>query len=189
MATDRHIVALHLTRPPIEVPDREALGIASHFEAARGAYLIRDHVADQPRMGTILVQGTMTTYNVVRLLPKLSELGLNVKIVAVVSPELFRLQPEAYRERILSAADQMDMTYITNGARRLMRDWVQHRIADEYAMSSDWDDRWRTGGSVDEVLEEAHLSRDWLLRGIQRFVEERPARLDRLRAELAAAQA
>jgi hypothetical protein len=24
----------------------------------------------------------------------------------------------------------MDMTYITNGARRLMRDWVQHRIAD-----------------------------------------------------------
>jgi len=186
MATDKHIVALHLTRPPIVVPDREALGIASHFEAARGAYLIRDYVADQPRMGTILVQGTMTTYNVVRLLPKLSELGLNVKIVAAVSPELFRLQPETYRESILSAADMMDMTYITNGARRLMRDWVQHRIADEYAMSSDWDNRWRTGGSVDEVMEEAHLSTDWLLKGIQRFVDERPARLGRLRAELAA---
>jgi transketolase len=188
MATDRHIVALHLTRPPIQIPDREALGIASHFEAARGAYLIRDYVADQPRMGTILVQGTMTTYNVVRLLPRLSELGLNVKIVAVVSPELFRLQPVAYRERILSPADMMDMTYITNGARRLMRDWVQHRIADEYAMSSDWDNRWRTGGTVDEVLEEAHLSVDWLLQGIQRFVQERPARLERLRSELAAAQ-
>ena len=188
MATDRHIVALHLTRPPIEVPDREALGIASHFEAARGAYLIRDYVADRPRMGTILVQGTMTTYNVVRLLPKLSELGLNVKIVAVVSPELFRLQSDAYRQKILSTADMMDMTYITNGARRLMRDWVQHRIADDYAMSSDWDNRWRTGGTVDEVLEEAHLSMDWLLRGIQRFVEERPARLQRLGAELAAAR-
>jgi transketolase len=187
MATERHIVALHLTRPPIEVPDREALGIASHFEAARGAYLIREYAAGQPRMGTILVQGTMTTYNVVRLLPRLSELGLNVKIVAVVSPELFRLQPAAYRDSILSPADMMDMTYITNGARRLMRDWVQHRIADEYAMSSDWDNRWRTGGSVDEVMEEAHLSRDWLLQGIQRFVEERPARLERLRAELAAA--
>ena len=60
----------------------------------------------------------------------------------------------------------MDMTYITNGARRLMRNWVQHRIADEYAMSSDWDNRWRTGGTVDEVMEEAHLSREWLLRGI-----------------------
>jgi len=108
--------------------------------------------------------------------------------VAVVSPELFRLQPDAYRERILSPADMMDMTYITNGARRLMRDWVQHRISDEYAMSSDWDNRWRTGGTVDEVMEEAHLSMDWLLSGIQRFVEERPARLDRLHAELSAAR-
>ena len=57
------------------------------------------------------------------------------------------------------------MTYITNGSRRLMRDWVTHRMADEYAMSSDWDNRWRTGGTVDEVLEEAHLSQDWLLHG------------------------
>ena len=36
------IVALHLTRPAIEIPDRAALGMASHFEAARGAYLIRE---------------------------------------------------------------------------------------------------------------------------------------------------
>ena len=70
-----------------------------------------------------------------------------------------------------------------------MRDWVRHRLADEYAMSSDWYDRWRTGGTVDEVLEEAHLSRDWLLKGIQRFVDERAQRLDRMAAELAAARA
>ncbi|MBV9168532.1 MAG: transketolase, partial [Chloroflexi bacterium] len=188
MATDRHIVALHLTRPPIQVPDRKALGIAPYFDAARGAYLIRDYKLDRPRMGTLLVQGTMSTYNTVRLLPKLDELGLNVKIVATVSPELFRLQPREYRESILPPGDLLDMTYITNGARRLMRDWVRHRMADEYAMSSDWDDRWRTGGSVDEVMEEAHLSQDWLLKGIQRFVEERPERLRRLEAELAAAR-
>ena len=30
------IVALHLTRPPVTIPDRAALGIPSHFEAARG---------------------------------------------------------------------------------------------------------------------------------------------------------
>jgi transketolase len=188
MATDSHIVALHLTRPPIQVPDRAALGIASHFEAARGAYLIRDYAAGKPKMGTILVQGTMSTYNTVRLLPRLEELDLNVKLVAAVSPELFRLQPAAYRDSILPAGDQVDMTYITNGSRRLMRDWVRHRIADEYAMSSDWDDRWRTGGSVDEVMEEAHLSRDWLLAGIQRFVDERPRRLGQLARELASAR-
>ena len=33
----RPIVALHLTRPPIEIPDREALGMPSHFEAAKRA--------------------------------------------------------------------------------------------------------------------------------------------------------
>jgi transketolase len=80
------------------------------------------------------------------------------------------------------------MTYITNGSRRLMRDWITHRIADEYAMSSDWDNRWRTGGTVDEVLEEAHLSQAWLLRGIQRFTSERAQRLECLSAQLAEAR-
>ena len=80
------------------------------------------------------------------------------------------------------------MTFITNGSRRLMRDWVTHRIADEYAMSSDWDDRWRTGGTVDEVLDEAHLSQDWLLEGIQRFAREREQRLERISQQLAAAR-
>ena len=42
LATDVPIVALHLTRPAVEIPDRAALGMASHFEAARGAYLMRD---------------------------------------------------------------------------------------------------------------------------------------------------
>ena len=39
---DVPIVALHLTRPPVEIPDREALGIPSHLAAARGAYVLRD---------------------------------------------------------------------------------------------------------------------------------------------------
>ena len=42
LATDVPIIALHLTRPAVEIPDRAALGMASHFEAARGAYLMRD---------------------------------------------------------------------------------------------------------------------------------------------------
>jgi transketolase len=30
LKTDAHIIALHLTRPPVEIPDRGALGMASH---------------------------------------------------------------------------------------------------------------------------------------------------------------
>jgi transketolase len=188
MAADAHIIGLHLTRPPIQVPDRAGLGIASHFDAAKGAYLIRDYREGQPKMGTILVQGTMSTFNTVKLLPQLDELGLNVKLVAAISPELFRLQPKSYRDSIISEADRVDMTYITTLARRLMRDWVTHRIADEYAMTPDWDNRWRTGGTVEEVMEEAHLSPDWILKGIQRFAKERDKRLETVERQLKAAR-
>jgi transketolase len=63
-----------------------------------------------------------------------------------------------------------------------MRDWITNAITSEYSMSSDWDNRWRTGGTVEEVLEEAHLSPAWLLKGIERFAGERDKRLGRLAA-------
>lgn len=187
-STDASIVALHLTRPPIRIPDRAALGMASHFEAARGAYLLRDYKAGQPRGGTILVQGTLSTANVVSILPKLDEEGLNVKLVATVSPELFKRQSQEYRESIISPADALDLTYVTNGSRRLMRDWITHRLADEYAMSADFDNRWRTGGSPAEVYDEAHLSPEHILDGIRRFVGEREQRLAGIARALDAAR-
>jgi transketolase len=182
-----HILALHLTRPAIAIPDRAALGIASHFEAARGAYILRDYDASQPRRGVVIVSGTSTTANVVKILPELKQAGLNVKIVSAVSPQLFASETARYRDSILSAGEWMDSTVISNRGRRTMADWIAHRIAAEYAMTPDWDDRWRTGGSVDEILEEAHLSPNWLLAGIERFVRDRESRLQRLRAGIDAA--
>lgn len=183
-ASDFPIVALHLTRPPVTIPDRAALGMASHFEAARGAYLIRDFDPKRPQAGTVLVQGTMTTANLLKALPDIVAAGLNVRIVAAVSPQLFRRQPAEYRDRILPEAAQFDCMVISNRSRRLMWDWVRNPMADEYALTSDWDDRWRTGGSVDEVLAEAKLSAADIAAGIERFVRERPKRLSRARAAL-----
>ena len=51
----------------------------------------------------------------------------------------------------------------------------------DYSLSSDWDDRWRTGGTVDEVIDEAHLGPTHILDAIQRFVDERDVRMRRLR--------
>ena len=181
---DIPIIALHLTRPPIEIPDRQRLGMASYFEAGKGAYLIRDYDADKPRMGTIFVQGTSTTSNLVKILPRIKEAGLNVKLVAAVSYELFKLQPESYQKSIVSESDWMDSTVITNTARRNMYDWLAHKVAVEYALSADWDNRWRTGGTVDELCDEAHISPEWIFKGIKRFAEERSARLERLQEAL-----
>ena len=175
------IVALHLTRPTVDIPDRPALGMPSHTAAAKGAYVMRPYRNDQPHMGTVFVQGTMSTANLVKILPKLDEKRLNVKIVAALSPQLFALQDAAYRESVASPADRIDAMVISNRARRVMYDWIAHPIVAEYSLTSDWDDRWRTGGTVDEVIAEAHLAPEQLLEGIARFVADRPARLARLR--------
>jgi transketolase len=182
------IVALHLTRPPVEIPDREALGMASHFEAARGAYVIRPFKKGLPPMGTVFVQGTSTTANLVKILPDLDTKGLNVKVVAAISPQLFALQEESYRDSIISEADRWDSMAISNRSLRVTRDWVTHPIAAEYSLTSDQDDRWRTGGSLDDVIEEAGLDPAGILKGIQRFAQDRDKRLGALRKAVDAAE-
>ena len=181
LQSDRPIVAVHLTRPNVTIPDRAALGVPSHKEAARGAYVVKPHGAGRPAEGTVIVLGTSTTDSVYQLLPRyLAGEGPNVKIVQACSWELFQLQDAAYRDRVLPQDDWLDSTVITNGARRLMHDWLPHKVAEEYAMSSDWDDRWRTGGSVEEIKAEARIDPDSLWDGIARFAAEREQRLARL---------
>ena len=180
LATDVPIVALHLTRPAVEIPDRAALGMDSHFEAARGAYVLRRPDPKRPFAGTVYVQGTVTTANVVKVLPQLDERGVNVRIVAAISPQLFRRQDRAYQDEICSDADRWDSMAVTNRAFKLMRDWVDGPIAQEYSLSSDWDNRWRTGGTVDEVMDEAHLGPNHIVEAIERFASEREERVKRL---------
>jgi len=62
-----------------------------------------------------------------------------------------------------------------------MHDWLSSKTAERYAMSSDHDDRWRTGGSVEEIKREARLDPESLWEGICKFAEERDARLAELR--------
>ena len=183
------IIALHLTRPAIEIPDRAKLGMPSHFEAARGAYVVRPYRPGQPKQGCLIVQGTSAMASIAKLLPTLDERGPNVKIVCATSPQLFALQPEHYRLQVISPGDRADSTVITTQARWLMHDWLYNKVAEEYALSADWDNRWRTGGMLDELLDEAHLSPQWVLEGIERFARERNQRLARLEADLQEARA
>lgn len=179
---DEPILALHLTRPNVSVPDRAKLGVAPYLDAARGAYVIKPFDPKRKKEPTIIVQGTSTTESVYALLPRLlAGEGPNVKLVQACSWELFRTQPQEYKDKVLPHAEWLDSTVITNGARRLMHDWLPHRVAEEYAMSSDWDDRWRTGGSVEELKREAHIDPESLWQGIARFAAEREQRLARLR--------
>ncbi len=185
---EQPIIALHLTRPGIEIPDRQGLGLGSHLDAARGAYILRDYKEDLPQQGVILVQGTMSTANLLKALPAIDEAGVNVKIVAALSPQLFEMQAPEYQNKVLGPGDMMNSTYVTNRARRTMSDWNFNALADRYAMSSDWDDQWRPGGSVDEVCESAGIDPDSLARGVIAFAEEYEARMGELEAMLGQAR-
>ena len=181
-STDVPIVALHLTRPAIEVPDREKLGIASHFEASKGAYLIRDY-DNRPKEGVVIVRGTSSTNTVVSVLEQIAS-EHNVKIVSAVSWELFRRQDQAYRNSIISETEWSDSMIVTNTGLRIMHNWLSNRIVSEYSVSPDWDDNWRTGGSLDEIIDESHLSPRWVLEAIRRFTLERGSRLERLNKQV-----
>jgi transketolase len=172
----------------MEIPDREKLGIPSHFEAAKGAYVLRPYQEGKQRMGTIFVQGTSVVYSILSLLPTLGQEGLNVKIVCVTSTELFEMQSREYQDQVLTDADHADSTFFTTQSRRMMSAWAFNSVSEQYCLSSDHDDRWRTGGTLDEVLDEAHMSPKWVLEAIRSFAMDREKRLATLSQQLASAK-
>ena len=184
LKTHAHIIALHLTRPGIEIPDRKELNIESHFEAARGAYLFKDYEEGKPKEGVVLIRGTSPTANLIKVLPEILKNGPNVKIVAAISLELFDLQSDDYKTKVYSDSDKLDCMIITNGSISNMGRWSGGPQTNEYSLSSDFDNRWRTGGSLEEVIEEAHLSPHYILDGIKKFASNRDNRLEKIRSDL-----
>jgi transketolase len=119
-------------------------------------------------------------------LPQLKSEGPNVKVVAAISWELFQRQSEDYRQSVISELEWMDAMVITNGARRLMHKWMANRVVEEYSMSPDFDNRWRTGGSVDEIIAESKLDPQSVWNGIMKFAADREVRLSQIRKSVPA---
>jgi len=184
MQTKIPIIALHLTRPPIEIPDRNALGMASHLDAAKGAYIIKDYNSKKDIEGLVIIRGTSSINSLMKILPDIKSKGPNVKIIAAISWDLFMHQSNKYRQKIISDNEWMDSMIITNGARTLMKNWISNKIVEEYSLSPDFDNRWRTGGSVDEIVTESKLDSKSIWEGINRFAVDRKSRLDRIRQSI-----
>lgn len=178
------IIVIHLARPDFEVADRSQFADTDLKAAAKGMYLIRDFSDQQEPAGTVFVQGSSSTFNLVQIIPRLEEAGLNVRIVAVISEELFRLQPEHYQRDIVPDSARFDSMVVTTMTKRVSAVSNLGPLAEEYSLTSDWDDRWRTGGTEPDVIAEARLDQDSIFNGIKRFVEDRADRLDRQRQAL-----
>ena len=85
--------------------------------AAKGFYRDRDFTPGKPRHGYVVTQGSSSTVNLVSVLPKLEAAGINVKVVAAISEELFDRQPEAYRHSVLPPEAYYDLMVVTRRAR------------------------------------------------------------------------
>ncbi|HEX5110503.1 MAG TPA: hypothetical protein VFV95_18760 [Vicinamibacterales bacterium] len=187
-ARDRRvgIITLEVARPDFPVADRNAFADSDVRAAAKGFYVIRDFAPGKPRHGYVLTQGSSSTANLVSALPKLEAAGVNVKVVAAISEELFDRQPEAYRTSVLPPEAYYDLMVVSTGTRRVWPLKNVGPLTDEYSLTSDWDNQWLTGGLEPDVIAEAHLDVPSIVSGIKRFADARAQRLERQRELLKA---
>ena len=179
------IISIEVARPDFKVVDRSKFADPDLKAAAKGLYVIRDFAPGKPRSGYVVVQGSSSTVNLVSLLPRLDEAGLNVKVIAAVSEELFDRQVKEYRHSVLPPEAYYDLMVVSTGTRRVWPIRNLGPLTDDYSLTSDWDNQWLTGGLESEVIAEAHLDPESIFTGIQRFARDRDLRLARQRELLA----
>ena len=178
------IIIIEVARPDFRVADRGRFADTDLRAAAKGLYVIRDFAPGKPRHGYVVAQGASSTFNLVSVLPRLEDAGINVKVIAAVSEELFDRQPEAYRHSVLPPEAHQDLMFVSSGTRRMWPLRNVGSLTDAYSLTADWDNQWLTGGLEADVIAEAHLDADSILAGVQRFARDRPARLAQQRALL-----
>ena len=175
---------LEVARPDFPVADRNSFADSDLMAAAKGLYVIRDFAPDQPRHGYVIAQGSSSTVNLLQALPRLEAAGVNVKVIAAISEELFDRQPETYRNSVLPPAARYDMMIVSTGTRRSWPIRDVGPLTDAYSLTSDWDNQWLTGGLEPDVIAEAHLDVESIFAGIKRFAETHEERLAEQRAFL-----
>ncbi len=172
------IISLEVARPDFPVADRSKFADKDLKAASKGLYVIRDF-APGPRHGYVVSQGSSSTFNLLSQIPALEAAGINVKIIAAISEELFDRQPEAYRNSVLPPEAMYDLMFISTGTRRVWPLRNSGPLTDEYSMTSDWDNQWLTGGLEPDVIAEAHLDGKSIFGGIKRFADDRGQRIAR----------
>jgi len=173
------VIVLEVARPDFAVADRSTFADSDPHAASKGFYVIRDYDPDKPRGGVVISQGSSSTVNLVKVLPRLEEAGVNVKVIAAISEELFDRQSQSYRDSILSENEKFDLMIVTTGTRRVWPVTGVGPLTDGYSLTSDWDHQWLSGGTEDDVIKEAHLDEASIFAAVKRFANDRERRLSK----------
>ncbi|HTF43970.1 MAG TPA: hypothetical protein VK641_08735, partial [Terriglobales bacterium] len=171
------IIVIEVARPDNVVADRSNFADADPIAASKGFYVIRDFAPDKPKQGYVIAQGASSTVNLVKILRRLEQAGINVKIISAVSEELFDRQPQAYRDAVLPMEAMYDAMVVSTGTRRVWPVRNLGPLTDAYSLTSDWDNQWLTGGLEAEVIAEAHLDPQAIFKGVERFATDHDKRI------------
>jgi len=171
------IIVLEVARPDFAVADRSNFADSDPRAAAKGLYVIRDFAPGKPRHGYVIVQGSSSTVNLVKILPRLEQAGINVKVISAISEDLFDRQPEAYRQAVLPPGAAFDAMVVSSATRRVWPVQGLGPLTDAYSLTPDWDHQWLTGGLEKEVIEEAHLDPESIFAGVKRFADHHADRI------------
>jgi len=183
------IIIIEVARPDNPVADRSHFADRDPLAATKGFYVIRDFAPGKPKQGFVIAQGASSTVNLVKILPRLEQAGINVKIISAISEELFDRQPDSYRHAVLPPQAMLDAMVVSTGTRRVWPVRNLGPLTDAYSLTSDWDNQWLTGGLEPDVIAEAHLDAESIFKGIERFASDRAKRLSSQSAMLTGQEA
>ena len=174
-------IVLEVARPDFPVADRNTFADTDIRAAAKGFYVIKDFDPNLPKQGYVITQGSSSTVNLVSIIPKLIDEGINVKIIAAISEELFNRQTMEYQNNVFPTSGKYDMMVVTTGTKRVWPVSNVGPLTDEYSLTSDWHNEWLTGGSESDVISEAKLDAESILNGIKRFATDHETRIQQQR--------
>jgi transketolase len=178
------VIVLEVARPDFAVADRSSFADPDPKAAAKGMYVIKDFDPGKPKQGYVVVQGSSSTVNLLSILDRLEQDGVNVKVVSAISDELFQRQSEEYRNSVLPSEAQYDLMVVSTGTRRVWPMRNPGPLTDEYSLVSDWHDEWLTGGTEVDVIAEAHLDPESIFQGVRRFAVDHDSRISRQMEQL-----
>lgn len=141
--------ALALTRQGLPVYDRSVYGDASGTE--RGAYVLAD--ADKPHPDAVLIATGSEVQIAVQAREQLLESGIDARVVSMPCMELFRQQPDAYKDAVLPPEVECRVS-IEAGATQGWSEWTGTRGKalglDHFGASAPWKDIYRGFGLTGE---------------------------------------
>jgi len=154
-------IALSIARPDTIVFERKN-GIPPAREAINGAYVFyeskKSKVENKKTDIVLVVCGGQTMHNTLEIVPELEGRGLNIKIVAVTSPELFeelrKTNPEKANS-IFSDEERSRTVAIHNGWKGFLYPFLLPADYDKRTIAID---TYLKSGTVNEVYEVAKLT-------------------------------